>query len=144
MSKEIHVFETLDVPPDIVLQGYNYRGHRREYLFCKRHYIHTLKQIYFKIHYAVDRDTYVCIETDEKGFYCGAEIFTDICNPTMTSMNDLLWRISDCPYEMRFLKLEIMERLRLIDTERDMEHVLDYMKQFYKGDTFSNDNSSTD
>ena len=141
MSNEIHVFETLDVPPDITLQGYNYRGHHREYFFCKRQHP---KPVYFKILFSADRESYVCIETDEKGFYNGAEVFADICSPTLASMNDLLWRISDCPYEMRFLKLELMERLRLIDTERDMEHVLEYIKQFYKSEVASNDNSSTD
>jgi len=145
MSASIHIFETMDIPPDILLQGYDYHGHRHNYLFCKVHASHPSKPIYFRIMYSTERDVYICIETDERGFYNGMEIFCDITRDESLSMNDILWRISEYSYDIRFLKWELMERIRLLDTATDMESILEIVKQYYRNDvSTSADNSSTD
>ena len=45
------------------------------------------------------------------------------------NVNEYLWKISDCNYSTRYLKLEIIERLRCCNNQTEFKKILMYIRQ---------------
>jgi hypothetical protein len=109
MAIPLLIFEPLDLPPDIHIildDNYNY------YIFNK---ITETKSTFFTIQqndklecYLLDNFNITNIKVFEHIKYIGNNI------------NTFLWKISDCKYDKRYIKLEIIERLRSIHDETDL------------------------
>ena len=45
------------------------------------------------------------------------------------NVNEYLWKISDCNYRTRYLKLEIIERLRCCNNPNEIKKILTFIRQ---------------
>ena len=54
-------------------------------------------------------------------------------------INDYLWKISNEKYNLRYIKLEIIERIRSIDDHLQLKRLLDFLKNNFN--TNNRDNS---
>ena len=120
MSTPLLIFEPLDLPPDIRIvlnDDFKY------YVFNKN---------------ICDELIYFTVEKKENAFM--ESIILEKYEKTENKLfehiqydgynvNEYLWKISDYNYERRFLKLEIIERLRCCNNENDLKNILEYIRQ---------------
>jgi len=117
MAIPILMFEPLDLPPDIHIildDTYNY------YIFNK---INESKSTYFTI---LQKDTLECYLLENFNI-TNIKVFEHIKYDGY-HINNFLWKISDCKYDKRYIKLEIIERLRSIHNENDLLNLREYIR----------------
>jgi hypothetical protein len=120
MALPLLIFEPLDLPPDINII---LNDDINNYIF---HKMNGEKSIYFTIQKNEKSGLEsVLLDNFKKTNY---KLFEHI-HYNGNNVNLYLWKISDCNYERRFLKLEIIERLRLCRDESDLKNILEFIRQ---------------
>jgi len=113
---DIPKFDTLDIPPDIEIISYP-------------------EAPYFIFHNMINNSYFRIIIQNEK-------IIHRICcsNGTLIEMNNInnhhiigdinqyLWNLSNEKYNLRFTKLELIERIRKLHDDSQIKKVVDYLK----------------
>lgn len=112
-------FEPLDLPPDI------------SYEFCPNQniFIFTKKEVSFVIQINPKNSQLECYHYVDT-IISSERIFVDI-EYSDFNVNELLWKISDCQYSTRFLKLEVIERVRQLSLDNQISDINDYLKKYY-------------
>jgi hypothetical protein len=108
-------FDTLDVPMDIQVSLDDKNNF---------HIFHDLKNnTFFRI--ITDNNTlkrFPC--THDGTLIKNSIVYDDIIG----CINDYLWKISSEKYSLRYIKLEIIERIRNIDDHVQIKRLLDFLK----------------
>jgi len=112
-------FEPLDLPPDI---NYEYCPNQNIFIFTKQDTSFVI-QINPK---SSKLECYNYVDTNIGHDRAFANIEYNNFN-----VNELLWKISDCQYSSRFLKLELIERVRQLSLENQVSDINDYLKKYY-------------
>jgi hypothetical protein len=105
MSIPIPLFQPIDIPPDIsmILNDQNY------YIFCKEN--EENEKMYFTVEYEIDKNQMVSFLVDASYVKTSTLLFEHVYFYG-NNVNEYLWRISSSGYNNRFIKLEIIERIR--------------------------------
>ena len=131
----IPIFEPLDMPPDIIYQKNDLEDH---YIFTKN--ISSDNSLKFIITINVENKKLECYE------YLNNTISTNrifnYIEYDRNNINDLLWKISDYNYSFRYMRLEIIERLRKINEENSYKDIIDFLKNFNKDYISDSDNDA--
>lgn len=131
----IPIFEPLDMPPDIIYQKNDLEDH---YIFTKN--ISSDNSLKFIITINVENKKLECYE------YLNNTISTNrifnYIEYDRNNINDLLWKISDYNYSFRYMRLEIIERLRKINEENSYKDIIDFLKNFNKEYISDSDNDA--
>ena len=112
---DVPKFDTLDIPCDI---EFSLDEKNLYYIF------HDIRNnIYFRL--LIDNNTLkrcICSQdgTINKTIICQEDNISDI--------NDYLWKISNEKYNLRYIKLEVIERIRSIDDNLQLKRLLDFLK----------------
>ena len=123
---DVPKFDTLDIPSDI---EFSLDEKNVYYIF------HDIRNnIYFRI--IIDNNTLTRCICSQDGTINKTIISQDdnICD-----INDYLWKISNEKYNLRYIKLEIIERIRSIDDHLQLKRLLDFLKNNFN--TNNRDNS---
>lgn len=115
----IPIFEPLDIPPDI---QYEISSTHDFYIFTKKSVDNTFVKFIFQIN--PETKLIECIDNDTK-----FRIYDDI-EISGNNVNDFLWKISDCNYSERYLRLEVIERIRRIKSANSNRDIIDYIKKY--------------
>ena len=108
-------FDTLDIPSDIQL---SLDDKNKYYIF------HDLKSnTFFRI--LVENNTLRRYPCSHDGTLIKNAIAYDEING---DINDYMWKISSEKYSLRYVKLEIIERIRNIDDTAQVKRLLDFLK----------------
>jgi len=131
----IPIFEPLDMPPDIIYQKNDLEDF---YIFTKK--ISSDNSLKFIITINVENQKLECYE------YLNNTISTNrifnYIEYDRNNINDLLWKISDYNYSFRYMRLEIIERLRKINEENSYKDIIDFLKNFNKDYISDSDNDA--
>ncbi len=118
-------FDTLDVPMDIQVSLDDKNNF---------HIFHDLKNnTFFRI--ITDNNTlkrFPC--THDGTLIKNSIVYDDIIG----CINDYLWKISSEKYSLRYIKLEIIERIRNIDDHVQIKRLLDFLKNNFNTNTRDN------
>jgi hypothetical protein len=120
MSIPILIFEPMDLPPDIKIIVNDTCSF---YVFNK---ITDDNSVYFTI----EQSPNVLMESKELIDLkkTGVILFETVCYYG-NNVNEYLWKISDCNYRTRYLKLEIIERLRCCNNPNEIKKILTFIRQ---------------
>jgi len=112
---DVPKFDTLDIPCDI---EFSLDEKNLYYIF------HDIRNnIYFRL--LIDNNTFKRCICSQDGTMNKTIISQEdnICD-----INDYLWKISNEKYNLRYIKLEIIERIRSIDDNLQLKRLLDFLK----------------
>jgi hypothetical protein len=120
MSIPILIFEPIDLPSDIKIIVNDTCSF---YVFNK---ITADSSVYFTI----EQSSSSLMESKELNDFkkTGVVLFETVCYYG-NNVNEYLWKISDCNYVTRYLKLEIIERLRCCNNPNEIKKILTYIRQ---------------
>lgn len=119
MSIPLLIFEPLDLPPDIsIVLNDNFKYYIFNKNICE-------ELIYFTVEKNNALMESIILEKYEK---TENKLFENIQYDGY-NVNEYLWKISNYNYECRFLKLEIIERLRCCNNQIDLQKILEYIRQ---------------
>lgn len=120
MSIPILIFEPIDLPPDIKIVVNDTCSF---YVFNK---IREDNSVYFTI----EQSSNSLMESKELIDFkkTGVTLFEKV-GYYGNNVNEYLWKISDCNYGTRYLKLEIIERLRCCNNPNEIKKILTYIRQ---------------
>jgi len=119
-------FDTLDIPIDIQVSQDEKSSY---YIF------HDIKNNnYFRI--IVDNSILKRYNCSQDGTIIKSAITYE---DTIHNVNDYLWKISSEKYNLRYSKLEIIERIRNIDDNQQIKRLLEFLKNNFN--TNYNDNN---
>jgi hypothetical protein len=120
MSIPILIFEPMDLPPDIIIIINDTCSF---YVFNK---ITGNNSVYFTI----EQSSNSLMESKELTDLKKTDItlFESVCYHG-NNINEYLWKISDCNYGTRYIKLEIIERLRCCNNPNELKKILMYIRQ---------------
>ena len=120
MSIPILIFEPIDLPPDIniiVNDSCSY------YVF---HKIISNVSVYFTIeqlpNLLMESKKLTDLQKTDVILFQSVLYYGN-------NVNEYLWKISDCNYSTRYLKLEIIERLRCCNNQTEFKKILMYIRQ---------------
>ena len=119
--RTLSLFEPLDLPPDIHILINNSSD---TYVFQKGDLFFIIGQE------EEEGSTFIFFVCDNNGKTNGDRVFEDIYPNKTQNINDLLWKISDYPYNRRFLRLEMIERMRHIKNEQDLDDIISFLKKY--------------
>ena len=117
MAIPLLIFEPLDLPPDIHIILHDSNDY---YIFNKTNEINST---FFSIQ---KNDNLECYLLDNLNI-TNVKVFEHI-KYVGNNINEYLWKISDCRYDKRYIKLEIIERLRCIHNENDLSNILQIIR----------------
>ena len=120
MSIPILIFEPMDLPPDIKIIVNDTCSF---YVFNK---ITDDNSVYFTIEQSPNllMESKELIDLKKTGVILFETVYYYGNN-----VNEYLWKISDCNYRTRYLKLEIIERLRCCNNPNEIKKILTFIRQ---------------
>ena len=131
MSIPIPLFQPLDLPQDIsmILNDLNY------YIFCKDD--NHNQKIYFTVELDTTKNQMVSYQVEN--YKKTTALLFETIQFYGTNLNDYLWRISNSGYNHRFLKLEIIERIRILNDVSQMQKLICFLKENMSSNNYPED-----
>lgn len=121
----IPIFQPLDLPPDI---SYEISDCGNFYIFTKNRADNSRQQFIISMNNLTNKlECYDFIdkEISQNRIFLSLEY-------EKNNMNELLWKISEYNYSFRYLRLELIERVRKITNEHNIKDVLECLKKYNK------------
>ena len=121
MSIPIPLFQPIDITPDIsmILNDQNY------YIFGKEN--EENEKMYFTVEYEIDKNQLVAFLVDTSYVKTSTLLFEHV-HFYGNNVNEYLWRISSSGYSNRFIKLEIIERIRSYTDIAQLNRLISFLK----------------
>jgi len=129
MSIPIPLFQPLDIPPDIsmILNDQNY------YIFCKEH--DENEKTFFTVEYDMDKCQLVSFLVDASNLKTPTRVFENV-HFDGNNVNEYLWRLSSSGYNNRFIKLEIIERIRGYTDIAELNRLISFLKDHMSSNNY--------